>query len=66
MPKVACAEIDCKHNADGRCKAPKVSLSAEGVCTTYHGFRQFWSCKTYEMSEEAKQLYKELKDLEVC
>lgn len=66
MPKVFCAVLECKHNKNNRCKAPEISLSEEGVNTKHQGFKQFWTCNQYEMSEEDKKFYEELKSLEVC
>ena len=66
MSKVVCAALECKHNMEDRCTASEISLSEEGVNTRYQGYKQFWTCKMYEMSDEAKKFYEELKSLEVC
>ena len=56
MPKVWCAEITCKHNQDNLCKAKKVNLSAGQMHTVHEGIRQVWTCRMFEMSDEAKKL----------
>ena len=56
MPKVWCAETTCKHNKDNLCSAKKINLSAGQIHTVHEGCRQLWTCRTYEMSYEAKKL----------
>lgn len=63
MAQVKCASLECKHNVAGTCKASRISLSEEGVSTKYQGFRQFWLCNEYEMSDEDKRFYEELESL---
>lgn len=54
MTKVWCAETTCKHNKDNLCSAKKINLSAGQIHTVHEGCRQLWTCRTYEMSYEAK------------
>lgn len=60
MTKVMCAEIECKHYSDKGCKAKEIKISAGHMHTVHEGFRHVWTCKTYEMSEESKQIHEEL------
>lgn len=63
MPKVWCAQIECRHNAGNRCKAPEINLSAGRVHTVHQGFKQIWECRSFEMSDSAKELYDRMKEL---
>ena len=60
MTKVMCAEIECKHYSDKGCKAEEINISAGHMHTVHEGFRHVWTCKTYEMSEESKQIHEQL------
>ena len=54
MPTVYCAAIECKHNKNNKCKAKALTLNESHVHTIHQGFKQFWTCKQFEESEEAK------------
>lgn len=63
MTKVSCATIDCKYNNDCVCAKKEINLSDHLIHTMYEGVQNFWRCKCYEKSEEAKrieQMWKEL------
>jgi hypothetical protein len=62
MLKVMCAEIECKHYSDKGCKAKEINLSTSHMHTVHEGFRHVWTCRTYEMSEESKQIHQQLQD----
>ena len=58
---VYCGAIDCVHNSNtNRCTAKKVVLSSHSVMTVWEGRQEFWRCKQYEMSEEARRVLAEL------
>ena len=63
MTKVSCAAIECKYNNDCVCTKKEINLSNHLIHTTYEGVKDFWLCKCFEKSEEAKrieQMWKEL------
>lgn len=62
MTKVRCAEIECKHYSENGCTAKEINLSAGHKHTVYEGFLHVWTCKTYEMSEESKQIHECLQE----
>lgn len=62
MLKVMCAEIECKHYSEKGCKAKEINLSVGHKHTVHDGFIRVWTCKTYEMSEESKQIHEQLHD----
>lgn len=57
MAKVWCAEIDCEHNKNNQCKAKEINLSAGYMHTVHEGFRQVWTCRTFQMDERDKEPY---------
>lgn len=61
MPKVWCAEIECKHNKNNLCRQKEINLSDGYIHTTHQGYLRVWCCKNYELSEEFKKLMEELK-----
>jgi len=63
MATVYCAAVECEHNDRNRCNAKTISLSEGYVHTVHQGFLQVWTCRQYEMSEDAKRLLEEMKRL---
>lgn len=61
MTKVLCASIECKHNKDGKCRAPYISISDGHINTVHQGYKHIHECRTYEQSEESKAVEKSLK-----
>ena len=54
---VYCAATDCKHNSKtGRCTAKRVTLSWHSVNTVWQGRQEFWKCKQFEQSYDAKAM----------
>ena len=60
MATVSCAAIECKWNESNRCKAKNINLSEGHINTLYQGYKQVWTCRQYEMSEDAKRIAAEL------
>lgn len=56
MPKVYCAAGMCKHNEENLCKAKEINLSEGHVHTVHQGYKQVWTCRMFEMSEDAKRM----------
>ena len=61
MPKVICAAIDCEFNVDGKCHAKTICLSANSVMTMWEGRQEFNKCKTFQKSQQAKQIEEQIK-----
>ena len=61
---VYCAAVDCKYNSDtNRCTAKSISLYSHSVMTVWEGRQEFWRCKNYELSDEAKRLSAAIKQM---
>lgn len=61
MPKVKCAAEDCKYNSNkNTCTAKNISLGWISCMTLWDGRQEFWKCKSYEMSQESKEILDEL------
>ena len=60
MPKVWCAETECEHNKGNQCRAKEINLSAGRIHTVHEGFRQVWTCRTFQMKEEYKKMLETL------
>lgn len=58
--KVLCPAVECIHYKKGKCTAKEVSLRQWRINTVYEGRKTMWECKSYELSEEWKNLEKEL------
>ena len=57
MATITCPNTECIHNnGNYKCQCKKVELSFWNVATVNDGRRDFWVCKNYEMSDEAKAL----------
>lgn len=63
MATVYCAAVECEHNDRNICRAKKINLSEGRVHTAHQGFLQVWTCRQYEMSDNAKRLLEEMKRL---
>lgn len=61
MAKVWCAQIECEHNKGNRCRASEINLSCGSIHTVHQGFKQVWECRSFQMGDESKRLYDELK-----
>ncbi len=61
---VYCAAFDCKYNGrTNRCTAKRITLSWHSVMTVWEGRQEFWRCKNYEVSDEAKRLQETIKQM---
>lgn len=59
--KIHCAASECKFcNEKGLCTAKEISLSWHSVMTKYEGRQEFNHCKSYEMSDEAREITERL------
>ena len=55
---VYCPCSECKHNGkNNKCTAKSITLSAHYVQTLWEGRQEFWKCKDFVMTEEAKQIF---------
>lgn len=56
--KIYCASIECEYNdpETGRCKAKTVCISSHSIMTVYDGRQDFHRCKTFQLSEQARQM----------
>ena len=61
MPKVWCAENECVFNKDNECVAEEINLSAGHVHTKHQGFAHKLECRTFQQSDEAKEMFEMLK-----
>lgn len=60
MARVYCAAVECKFNDGNICIAKSINLSEGHVHTVHQGFKQVWTCRSYEMSAIAKQVAAEV------
>ena len=60
MAKVLCPAVECIHYKDGRCTAKEVPLRQWQINTMYEGRKTMWECKSYEVSDEWKELQKDI------
>lgn len=61
MPKVWCAAGMCKWNDDNMCNATEINLSEGHLHTVHQGFKQVWTCRAFELSEDAKRMMEQMK-----
>ena len=62
--KVVCPCVECKYNGKrNQCQAAKINLSGHGVHTKWEGYQHFWKCKTFELSDRAKEIFKFIENL---
>lgn len=65
MAKVWCASIECKHNKNNQCKAKEINISDGYIHTVHQGYKQIWLCRSFDMSESAKEIEQVLKKARV-
>lgn len=59
--KIYCAASDCKFcNEKGVCTEKSVCLSWHSVMTKYERRQEYNRCKSYEMSDEAREITERL------
>lgn len=59
--KIYCAAMDCKFcNDKGRCTAKEIFLSCHSVSTVWEGRQEYNRCKSYEVSDEAREITERL------
>lgn len=61
MAKVWCATIECKYNKKNQCKAKEINISDGHIHTVHQGYKQIWLCRSFGMSESAKEIEQMLK-----
>ena len=63
MTKITCTFLECKHCSPiGKCEAKEVKLTSGNIATVWEGRKDVWWCKSFEMSEEAKEIWKAVID----
>lgn len=61
MTKILCGQIDCKYsNVKNECECKNITLNYRNMATVNEGRVDMLICNQYEMSDEAKQIKKEL------
>lgn len=61
MTKITCACFDCKHcSPNAECTAKEIKLTFGNIATVWEGRQDVWWCKSFEMSEEAKETYQRI------
>lgn len=65
MPRIVCPCYECVHHSitGETCTAGKIVLGWHGVHTRYQGFKEFWTCHQYEMSEKYTDIVKQLRNV---
>lgn len=64
MTKITCACFDCKYcSENAECMAEEIKLTSGNIATVWEGRQDVWWCKSFEMSEEAKDFVKRIKEL---
>lgn len=56
MTRIKCPAVECVHNRDGRCSAKEISLNQRRIGTMWEGRKTVWECKSYEWSEQYKEI----------
>ena len=59
--RVYCAEIECEHYSEDGCTAEEINLTAGHMHTVHEGFRHVWTCRMFEPSPIAKEIFDKLK-----
>ena len=62
MAKVWCAAIECTNNKDNMCTAAEINLTEGHIHTVHQGFKQVWGCRTYNVTDQYKQLEDSIKE----
>lgn len=62
---IKCADIRCKYRSDrtGSCKCKNLNLSAWKVHTTNMGYKDFLECKSFEESDDYKEMREKLQKI---
>ena len=64
MTKITCACFDCKYCDDNaQCTAKEIEITFGIIVTAWEGIQDAWWCKSFEMSEEAKDMYKRIAEI---
>lgn len=57
MTEIICTCFDCKFcNDNAKCTAKEIKLTAGNIATVWEGRQDVWWCKSFEMSDEAKEI----------
>ena len=56
MPKVMCAAIECEFCNENECIAEEINLSHGNINTVHEGRKDVWTCRMFQMSDEAKEI----------
>lgn len=63
MVSITCPCIECVYNGKGnKCKAKSIKLTFRNMATVNEGRVNMWICNQYELTEEAKEIDKIIKD----
>jgi hypothetical protein len=58
VTEITCACFDCKFCDDNaKCTAKEIKITFGNIATVWEGRQDVWWCKSFEMSEEAKESY---------
>lgn len=64
MTKITCACFDCKYcSPNAECTAEEIKLTSGNIATVWEGGQDVWWCKSFEMSEEAKEFAERMKKI---
>ena len=64
MSRIVCPCAECIHNGDKYvCNAKKVELKFRNMASVNEGRVDIWVCKQYELSDYAKKIDAEIKNL---
>lgn len=64
MTEITCACFDCKFcNENAQCTAKEIKLTSGNIATMWEGRQDVWWCKSFELSNEAKDFYKRVKEI---
>ena len=64
MTQITCACFDCKFcNENAQCTAKEIKLTFGSIHTVWEGQQDVWWCKSFEMSDEAKECYERIAPL---
>lgn len=64
MTRITCACFDCKHcNQNAECTAEEIKLTQGSIATVWEGRQDVWWCKSFEISEEAKESYERIREI---
>jgi hypothetical protein len=64
MTKITCTCFDCKYcSPTAECEAKEIKLTSGNIATLWEGRQDVWWCKSFEMSEEAKEIIETMKKI---